>query len=409
MATNSKPQRDTIPIRTGPKRIRFTKRTLEGLKPPATGREYWYDEQTRSLAVCVTSTGRRTFYSVRKIDGRTVRLRLGVFPDLSIEQARKLTAKAAAAVAEGRDPQAERQARRSELTLRELFDHYLNQYAKDHKKTWQEDEAQFERYLTPWKTRRLSNIGQADVRALHAKLGRENGRYAANRLLALLSVLFNHAIGNGLWQGTNPCKGVKRFREQKRERFLQADELPRFFQALEAEPNRTIRDYFKIALLTGARRSNVLAMRWADVHLERATWEIPETKNGDGLTVHLPAAAVDILREREAVRGGSPFVFPSHGRTGHLVEPKTAWARICKAADLEGVRIHDLRRTLGSWQVATGASLPIIGKSLGHKNQNTTAIYARLNLDPVRQSVDTAVAAILAAAEPKTEGEDDAE
>ena len=91
------------------------------------------------------------------------------------------------------------------------------------------------------------------------------------------------------------------------------------------------------------------------------------------------------------------WVFPSYGKTGHLVEPKKAWNRLLDRAEISDLRIHDLRRTLGSWQAATGASLPVIGKSLGHKNQATTAIYARLDLDPVRQAVNTATAAMLAA------------
>ncbi|MBC7857107.1 MAG: tyrosine-type recombinase/integrase, partial [Pirellulaceae bacterium] len=86
------------------------------------------------------------------------------------------------------------------------------------------------------------------------------------------------------------------------------------------------------------------------------------------------------------------------GKAEHLVDPTRIWKRILERAGLPGLRIHDLRRTLGSWQAATGASLPIIGKSLGHKNQATTAIYARLDLDPIRASVDTAALAILAAA-----------
>jgi integrase len=147
-------------------------------------------------------------------------------------------------------------------------------------------------------------------------------------------------------------------------------------------------------------------MRFADLNLAEATWRIPVTKNGQALTVHLTAEALEILRRRQAASGGSPWVFPGgkKNQAGHLNSPKGAWARICKRAGLENLRMHDLRRTLGSWQAATGASLPVIGKSLGHKSQATTAVYARLNLDPVRASVDTAVAAMLAAVNGHKEG-----
>ena len=186
------------------------------------------------------------------------------------------------------------------------------------------------------------------------------------------------------------------FRTISRDRFLEADELPRFFKSLSDEENHTLRDYVLISLLTGARRANVLSMRWKQVHLERGYWNIPETKNGTSQRVVLVPAAVDILRKRQ--ENGSEFVFPGSDPVKHLVDPKRGWKRILQRANISNLRIHDLRRSLGSWQAATGASLSMIGKSLNHKNVNSTAIYARLNLDPVRVSVETATSAMLRAA-----------
>jgi integrase len=123
-----------------------------------------------------------------------------------------------------------------------------------------------------------------------------------------------------------------------------------------------------------------MAMRWSEIDFKETTWRIQETKNGTPQTVPLTGAVLEILQERRR-NTSSFFVFPGPGKTGHLVEPKTAWKRICTAAGISGVRIHDLRRTMGSWQAKTGASLPIIGKSLNHKNASTTSIYARLDLD----------------------------
>ena len=156
-----------------------------------------------------------------------------------------------------------------------------------------------------------------------------------------------------------------------------------------------MRDLFLLALLTGARRSNVSAMRWADIDLVTGVWRIAKTKNGTPQTVTLSPEAVTVLASRKA---SGVFVFPGSGKTKHIVEPKNAWAKLLKQAGIENLRIHDLRRTLGSWQARTGASLPIIGKSLNHKTHQATAIYARLDLDPVRQSVNTATAAIMEAA-----------
>lgn len=152
-----------------------------------------------------------------------------------------------------------------------------------------------------------------------------------------------------------------------------------------------------MALLTGVRRSNLLAMKWEEVNLERAEWRIPDTKNHTPQVITLVPEAIAILRRRKQ-NAANIYVFPSNSTIGHLVEPKKAWQRILKNAGIADLPIHDLRRTLGSWQARTGASLTIIGKSLNHKSSQTTAIYARLDLDPVRASVEKATNAMLMAA-----------
>ncbi|HNO32547.1 MAG TPA: site-specific integrase, partial [Anaerolineales bacterium] len=180
-----------------------------------------------------------------------------------------------------------------------------------------------------------------------------------------------------------------------RDRFLQPDELARFFDALGQIPSDTMRDFFLIALLTGARRANVSSMRWSDIDLESGVWHLSKTKNGTPQNVTLSPEAVPILKARAERAGVSQYVFPGEGKSGHLVEPKKAWASLLRLAEIENLRIHDLRRTLASWQARTGASMLIIGKSLNHKTHQATGIYARLDLDPVRQSVNAATAAMM--------------
>jgi integrase len=359
-----------------------------------------YDDKVPGLAVCVTANGAKTFYRTGRVKGRYVRLKLGRFPEITVAKARELANKAAGQVADGKDPQAERRLASGELTLGELFDRFLNERSKPRKKTWREDEAQYKRYLmSRWANRKLSSIATADVMSLHGRIGKHNGHYAANRLLALLSSLFTFAKRVGEYQGDNPAKGIERFPEKSRERFLRPDEMAAFWAAVEAESNTSIRDFIKLCLLTGARRSNVMAMRWDDVHLTRGEWTIPDTKSGEPVTVVLSPPAVEILKVRLAGReDGNDWVFPSHGKSGHLVEPKATWNNIRAAAGLSDVRLHDLRRTKGSWMAAAGVSLPIIGKALGHKSLQSTAIYARLNLDPVRAAVHAAADALVTAA-----------
>lgn len=379
-------------------RFNFTKRSLEGLDVPSKGRRFYcYDEKVRGLGVAITDKGTISFLVYRKIDGRPERITLGHYPDLSIENARGLALETNAQIAKGKNPNREKSKLREETTFKELFDQYLEHHAKVHKKSWQSDENQHRLYLASWDKRKISNIHKADIEQLHAKIGKEHGVYAANRALSLLGILFSKAISWG-WNGSNPTVGIKKFREKSRERFLHKDELSRFFQALEEEPNQSLSDFFMLSLLTGARRANTLSMRWQDVDLQRALWQIQETKNGMSHNVPLSLEAISILKKRKQDIKNNEWVFPSNtSQSGHLEEPKSAWKRILTRANLQDLRIHDLRRTLGSWQAATGANSYVIGKSLGHKTQQATAIYARLNIDPVRESVNRATDAMLEA------------
>jgi integrase len=262
------------------------------------------------------------------------------------------------------------------------------------------DESRWQTCFEGLKTRKALSIVESEVRSLHAKLGEKLGQVTANRAMQLLRRMYNWAqIGH------NPVtKGaVKMFHESSRARFVQPDELPKLFKALDAEEtNPLIRDFIYACLFTGARRSNVCAMKFSDINITAATWAIPgdESKNRQPMTVPLSPPAMKIIKAR--MEHASGFIFPSaSSATGHLVEPKATWKDVLTRAGLKDLRLHDLRRTLGSWQAASGASLPIIGASLGHMDSSTTQIYARLNLDPVRASVHTATEAMVAASKVK--------
>jgi integrase len=376
--------------------INFTKKSLSLLLAPEKGKRlYAYDKKVSGLLVQVTSTGRKTFQVYRWNKTKPVRITLGTFPDMTIEQARKKAQNIKACLVDGVNPADEKRKAKQEMTFKELFEVYMDRHSRPRKRTWQNDLDKFKTYLNPLGRKRLSEIKKNHISALHSRIGKDH-KVTANRVLALVSSIFGRAIEYGLYEGINPCSGIRNFPEKSRDRFLQADELPRFFKALDEEPNETLRDYIFMSLLTGARRSNVLSMRWNEIDLEQGTWKIPRTKTGDSQTVTLTLEAIEILKARKR-ETSSVFVFPGNGRTGHLVEPKTGWRRILERAGIKDLRIHDLRRTLGSWQAITGSSLPIIGKSLNHKNASTTQIYARLNLDPVRESVQRATVAMIKA------------
>ncbi|MDQ3564749.1 MAG: tyrosine-type recombinase/integrase [Pseudomonadota bacterium] len=378
------------------KRYRLSRRdVIESLPAQETGSRYYYDATLKGFALAVGAGGSRTFYVYRKVQGRPERFKLGRYPDLTPEQARRAAEDYIGRIARGNNPAEEKRSVRAEDSLGDLFERYIELHARPRKRTWETDTKVFKRYLRGWRDRRLSEITRPEVQRLHAKLAKEHGAYASNRLLALLRTMFNRAIDWG-YSGVNPAARIRLFREESRDRFLQPEEMPRFFEALSGEPS-TSRDFFALALLTGARYGNLASMQWADVSLDREEWRIPDTKNRSPLVVPLGPEAMQILLSRR-LHSQSEFVFPGSGATGHIMELKGPWKRITERAGLTGLRIHDLRRSLGSWQARTGASLQIIGKTLGHKSLQATAIYSRLDVDPVRQAMQKATASMLNAA-----------
>ncbi len=389
--------------------LRFTQKRLEELQcPPGKPNIYVHDADTKGLTLYVSQSGVKSFYLYKRIGGKPTRLKLGRWPDeLSIDDARREAVKASGEVAKGNNPHRDRLTARRETTLGELWTIHL-EHARQHNRpsSVAENESQYRTHLERWAGRRLSEITRADVERLHRSIGEKSGKYAANRMLALLSHMYRVTATRIGFAGPNPCAGIEKFKERSRDRYLTSEELPKFFAALDQEPE-IFRDLFRMALLTGARRSNLQAMAWVDVDLSRKVWSIPadDAKAGEPIHVPIVGEAAEILTRRRNADPNGEYVFPSRGATGHIVEIKSSWDRITKRAGITGLRPHDLRRSTGSWLAAAGVSLPIIGKLLGHRNASTTQVYARLALDPVREGVLAGTSAMMAAARAKpTEG-----
>ena len=263
-----------------------------------------------------------------------------------------------------------------------------------------DDQGMLTTHLAVFRTRKLTDLNRNDVARLHAQVG-ETAPYRANRLVALLRKMFNLARDWGLHAGENPATRIQMFREESRDRFVQPEELPRLFQAIAEEADPSVRAVLLTALLTGARRTEVLTMRWDEVSLTRAEWRIPHTKAGR------PASLARAPRARrhasEPCPGwrGIPMCLLGQNGAGHLQNMKRAWDRIRVKAGIHDVRFHDLRRTVGSWLAGSGESLHLIGKVLNHRDVSTTAIYARLNLNPVRQALERNATKMLEAAAPQ--------
>jgi len=438
------------------KRIKFTDRAIRALLVPMDDQRAEYaDTETNGLRLRVSPQGVKTFSLLRRIrQGPMERVTLGRFDDVKTEEARTRAAKLNGRIADGANPAEVRRALKGEPTFAQLFAEYIERHAKVKKRTWREDQQKYRDYLErPLANKKISRITRPDLASIHSRLTSAGSPTLANRVKDLVSSIFGRAVKWGYLEA-NPAKGIEDNPETSRDRFLQPGELPRLFAALADEPNRVFRDYFLLALLTGARRANVRTMRWAEVDLTHAQWRIPMTKSGQPQNVPLVSEAVAILRERlKTAADDDVFVFPaarSDSKLGHMSGERKAWLRMLDrdeltqlrqrienaggkfdaepnetmdkallrarelvkelriktdGARIEDVRIHDLRRTLGSWQARTGASMVIIGKSLGHKSQQATAVYARLDLDPVRESMERATSAILVAAGAKAPAE----
>jgi integrase len=421
--------------------FRFTKTTLASLPlPPKGKRVYFKDSEVKGLTLMVTSTGHKSFYLRKNINKIKERLLIGKYPDLPLEEARKIAVHKLSQIAQGIDLIAEKRRKRDEMTLGDLFHEYMERYSKPNKKSWMYDQREITKFLSHWFHRKLSAIDKSEIRLLHEKTFKVNGLYQANRMLERIRAMYNKAIEWG-WEGINPTLGIKKYREQSRDRFIQPHEMPHFMYALNNEANHTVRDFFWILLLTGARKTNTLMMRWEEINWELKSWRIPNSKNGEVLVLPLIDRAIEILKARRFLTN-SEWVFPGENPEKHYNDPKRAWRRTLKRATISlwsadpglkiiidelkqkidetlfgdklfaqikaqaktkgvilpqgvmSVRLHDVRRTLGSYQAINGSSLQVIGQSLGHKSMQSTQIYSRLTLEPVRQSVESAANAM---------------
>lgn len=256
---------------------------------------------------------------------------------------------------------------------------------------------------------RIDQITRAQVSALHRSLA-EKPR-AANHLLAMLSVVFEEARKAGFLakDAENPAQDIKRYKERKRERFLAGGEIARIGEAF-AEVERHGTDLFAIAairmlILTGCRKNEILKARWSWVDLERGFLNLPDSKSG-AKPVYLGPAAIDLLRALPRI-AGNPFVFPGRNEGDHFKALQHVWERVRVIAKLEPmqlpngkmehVRLHDLRHSFASIAISGGASLPVVGKLLGHSQWSTTQRYAHLADDPLRRVNDLATGQAAAA------------
>lgn len=442
--------------------VRLTKKKIERVSAPARGETILWDSEVRGLGVRVLPSGQRKFI-VRARVGRgrkaaVIKPTIGDFGTLSLEAARTRARKIVATAKEGIDPIAEERAQG--LTLNALAHDYLENHAKLHKRSWRGDKRILDLWILPeLGTRLVASVTPIDCERLYKKvLTAQTPRrtkywkspkgewvYAANRMVALLSKLFNRAIRDEI-RPDNPCRGLQKKKEHRRERFLTMDELVRVARYLDSmrdearndianagrpgawrlTPISMSADAIHLMILTGARRGEVFAATWGQFRLEdpsSALWIKPHslTKTAMEHKVTLSREAVRLLLEiREArvltLRKGRELaaddvLFPKATlaeELGYRIPPslpaaiapkekqaqrngpsyfkdfRRYWGRLVKDCQLIGVRPHDLRHSFASIAVSRGASLQMIGALLGHTQPGTTQRYAHLYHDPLR-------------------------
>jgi integrase len=373
----------------------LTKRTVDALRPRA--KLYVaFDADVKGFGCRVMPSGAKSYILEYRpgAGGRGTakkRLTLGRHGAMTAEQARKAALDALACIRLGHDPQAEKSLRRASLTVGGLVDAFIAEHVakKCKPRTAEAHKIALLRLRAAYGGMKAEALTRAQIATLHSKF--KDSPFAANRLLAVLSKCFAWGSGRGLLpEGhVNPARGVERFREHSRERFLTSEELSRLGDALreaeteglpwrgdyeskhapKEENRRTVLDPFAIAairllILTGARLREILDARWQHVDFERGILFLPDSKTGRK-PVYLSAPAIQLLASLPRLEG-NPYIIAGMKDAAPRADLKKPWAAVTKAAGLQGVRLHDLRHSFASIGAGASLGLPIIGKLLGH-------------------------------------------
>jgi integrase len=344
-----------------------------------------WDSELTGFGVRLYPSNKKSYIFSYRFAGRKKLIALGSTYKITLDEARNLAKLKAAKVITGD----EKHSHLANENFAKFCTLYMERHARKHKKTWQADQRRIDKNLLP-KLAHISMkaITKADVMTLHSKLGK-TAPYEANRTLSLLSTLFEFAKKWGYLEEAHPSptKYIQRFKEEKRDRWISKEEIPALMTAIDNESNLYARMAILMYLFTGARKSELLTAKWADVDWDRTELRLKDTKAGRIHYIPLSTPAVDLLQKMIKIQD-NPYIFPGNIKGKHLVNISKPWNRIKKQANLENVRLHDLRRTVGSWLAQAGNSLHLIGQILNHSNQSTTAIYARLTQNDAKNALE---------------------
>jgi integrase len=395
---------------------RLTDDFVRNALAPTSGQSLFWDTEVKGFALRVTAKKAKAFVLAYRVQGRQRRITIGSYPEWSVVAARRAAKDMKREVDHGGDPMGERRAQREAPTMIELWERYSAEYLPMKAPKSQADErAMWTNIVLPRLGReKLVSISHSDMDALHRHITSIRGTpIVANRAIAFLRRMFNLAKRWG-WLVDNPATGVRANPEEKRNRYLNRTEIAALAQALHEHSEPMSANAIKLLMLTGARRGEVLNATWEMFDLENGVWTKPSshTKQRRLHRVPLSGPATSLLIDlkgeatRKADADGIPisrFIFT--GVDGNpLTDIKRTWASVCRKAGLveqvqtpkgestgvwrPTVRMHDLRHSFASILVSSGASLPLIGQMLGHTQTQTTARYAHLYDDPMREAAE---------------------
>ncbi len=370
---------------------KITKRFVESIVPDSEKTLKYWDSELKGFGLVVLPSGRRTYcIEYRNANRVKKRIKVGIHGQIATEQARELAKQKLAHVAHGADPAETKKSNKSLPTMGELAKNYLERHGyKKRPKSLQEDQKKLKKLILPvFERQKVQQVTRRDVESFHKDL--QKTPYQANRALALLSKMFSLAVSWD-WRTDNPVLGIEKYQEEKRDRWLDKEELDRLWEVLDRYPTHGTAYIFKFLLLTGARKGEVLNATWGQFDLAKGVWTKPSHLTKQKKKEHLPLSekALEVLHILQKLNTqNSEYLFPGRVKGEPIKETKTFWNKVLKEANLENVRIHDLRHTHASHLVSSGLSLSIVGKLLGHTQASTTQRYAHLADEPLRQAAE---------------------
>jgi integrase len=375
--------------------MRLTDQEIKRLALPERSNRIVFDDAVKGFGIRLNASGARVFVLAYRRDGQQRRYNIGHFGAWNTTQARAEAARLKRVVDGGGDPSGERGDIRTAPTMSDLAERFIADYLPRKRPTTQRVyKQQIDADILPeFGKVKVAAISHTDIDSFHRRLSKR-APTAANRVLAVLSKMLSLATKWGM-RADNPCRGIERNAETKRTRYLNGTELDRLTAALAELPDQSAADAVRLLLLTGARRGELLAAKWDDIDLDAEVWNKPgaTTKTKTLHSVPLSQPAVRLLTEMQA-RSTGGWLFPALLGDGHRGHINAAWEALRTAADLPGVRLHDIRHTYATILASSGLSLPVIGKLLGHTTPVTTARCAHLTDDPLRQATERVGAVI---------------